>query len=469
MIRSGKARRQRDAYQQAASDGERLAAGLELADQLIAENENDEALAVLGELKVMAASGLQRAAVLRRAGEARFRRSEFAQALEELNRGLAELEGSPPSLERLFLFRNLTWVYSRQGYLEKARGFCEEARAELGSVKGASPTEMDAARGSCLHMAAMLEGAAGNKEAAIGHYLEEIEVLGRAGDRTKLAPAYINLGNIYYTQGQIAECLKYQLLAKEILEDAGNRYTLSVVYNNIGELYWSLGDYQRSREYYEYHIDVNRITENKLSDVLAYSGLARVARGQGDYPEAEGSYLEALRLAREVQSPGKEVLVLAELADLYAEWGKLGQAAERLAQSADLAARIHNYESPRSRIVSVKIRVLQAEGRGADACRPVLEQACAALEDILSKPMRLPSEEVVSGTELEIETRHLLARARMMLGDRAAAREQLARCRTIMDGLAAKLPSELCRTYYERPEIKRVLDMENGLKLEADG
>jgi len=428
MISSTKIEHQRELYRRSSQPQERLAAGLALADLLIDDNNNDGALAVLAELGPLCRDGRQAGAVLRRNGEAHFRRSEFDLAIQKLDQAQASLAGEAASLEQFYVYRNFTWVYSRQGYMDKTREFCEKAKNVLSAVEGATQEEMNLAQGSYIHMVAMLEGAAGNKEAAIKHYLEEIEILAHTGGRSKLAPAYINLANIYYTKGRIAKCLKYQLMAKDILEEAGNRYTLSVVYNNIGELYWSLGVLEKSQEYYDYHMDVTRICENRLSDVLAYSGMARVAMGQGDIPRAEALYLTALRVAQEVGSPGKEAIILGELADLYAEWGKFGPALARLDDAERLVAEIHNCNSPRYSIIRAKVLVRKAEAEAGGEQRASLDQAKVLLEEALAQPMRLPSEEVVSATELAIQAHYFLALAGSLLEDQPAAEAHILQC-----------------------------------------
>ena len=62
--------------------------------------------------------------------------------------------------------------------------------------------------------------------------------------------AYNNLGNIYSSEGNSSEALKYFLAALKILQEAGDIKRISVSYSNIGNVYYDQANYSEALKYY---------------------------------------------------------------------------------------------------------------------------------------------------------------------------------------------------------------------------
>lgn len=428
--------------------------GLELADCLIQNNDHQEAIVLLMEILPLCVSQNRQGAVLRRLGEASFRRSDFKTALEYLEQAAQALAGVGDFLEEFRTYRDSAWVYARQGFFDKAEEFSLRAEAALGEA-AAGDRLVEIARSELLHLKALLSGNRGEKERALAYYREELEILEKMGDKERMAPIYINMGNIYYTQGRVSDCLDCQLQAKEILENTDNRFTLSVVYNNIAELYWSLGDYAKAQEYYEYNTDLAQLTENTIAEVITQAGLARVYRGQRRYAEAEACYRAAASLALEIASPAKQAVILGELADMMADEKRIEEADRVIKEARKTMLETYGYETPRCAVVEAKILMERGRRSSGRLKHDYLLRAEKILMPLQSPPLRLPSEEVVSQNEYLIEIKYLLALIYHELG-REEARDYLRDCQGMIDAFVQDLPTKLRTTYWERPEIVRI-------------
>jgi len=449
---------QKKAEFELASGPEKYSTGLALADLMIASNENESAMEVLLEILPLCSASGQEGPVLRRMGEVSFRRSEFQAALDYLGRAEAALAESGDYRERFYIQRNYVWIYARQGHYHQAEECCRRAE-EVMSHMTAGEKEAELIRADLLHLKALLAGAQGDRERAMTFYQQEIELLGRLQEHGNLAPAYINLGNIYYSQGRIVDCLDCQLRAKEILEYADNRFTLSVVYNNIAELYWYLGDYRRSQEYYEYHDDLTKLSNNLLDNIMSQAGLARVFRGLGNYPQAEQRFLGAIRMAEEIDSRAKKAILMSELADLYAEWGRERESEEYRRLSQEETMNTYGYRIPRLDLVEAKLLLLESRSGHPAKKSGLLERATKILQALLTGPMKIPSEEVVPGTEIVMEAQYLLAKAYKEMERRDDCRRHLRAALEMIEDFTGRLPSEFRSTYLERPEVKRVREL----------
>jgi tetratricopeptide (TPR) repeat protein len=439
-----------------AGPGERLAAGLALADVLISDSQHDRALALLDELEPLSGDDQQSAALLWRTGEVRFRQSNFDEAYRVLGEALSRLTSQPASMELFNVYRVMSWVFYRQGYLERAHSFCDGAAGVLALHRDEQGRDIFSARATLYHTMALIEGGAGNKEAAIGHYQDESAILEQSGDRSRLAPVYINLCNLHYGQGRLAKSLELLRAALDLLSDSGDTLLQSIVYNNLGGLYVTLGNLAAARDYYQRQMELNRKIEYLIGDAFALAGLARVSLFERDLAGAEKQYLQALSLVRSVAGKGKEASILTELAELYCEWERYDQAQGHLDQAVQMIAETEEKESSRHRALGARIMAARAVQAAPAERGRLLAEAAAILERASLEEPVLASEEVVTAAEVKIEAARQLALVRRAEGNQCEAGAALDRAGDLITEFVREFPAELKQSFLRRPDIKAI-------------
>lgn len=412
---------------------EKLSVGLELADNLIQAGRFHEVEVLLGELSAAAGTPAERAAVMRHRGEALFRQSRFDEAYAVLGESLSLLEGSPSEYELFYIYRGLSWVFIRQGYLERARSFCQGAREVLEQQPDQNDRRVQDAWATWYHSMALVEGGEGHKDEALRYYAKEIEILEKAGERSRMVPVYINMGNIHYGLGKLAKALEMQLEADSLLEEDGDDLLRSIIYNNLGGLYLAMGDAVKSKDYYRQQLDLNRTVDYSLGDAFALAGLGRAYRYLGDIPLAEEHYNQAIETARKLSGKGKEASILAELVELRLEKGDIDGAEEALKRAGEILSETEEEEPTRYAILQAQIWYARATRLRPAESWELLQKARALLEESLGHKPVLTSEEVISGKELEIAGWQLASSVMLSLGEEEKAKEAIGRA---MQGIA---------------------------------
>jgi tetratricopeptide (TPR) repeat protein len=444
---------------------DKLPVGLKLADLLIQAGRFAEADGLLDELGNLAGASRQMAAVMRRRGESFFRQSLFDQAYAVLGEAMAKLAESPAELELFYVYRGLSWVFIRQGYMERARSFCEGARSVLELQADQEARQVQDAWATLHHCLALVEGGEGRKEGALAHYQKELQILGRTGDRSRMVPVYINMGNIYYGQGRVAKALEMQLEALSLLEEDGDDLLKSIILNNLGGLYLAVGDAVKSKEYYRQQIAINRDIKYAIGESFALAGLARAYRLLGDLSLAGENYQQALETARRLSGKGKEASILAELVELRLEEGNIDEAEKCLNQAKAIIAETEESEPTRHAVLQAQIWAARASSLSPVERRALQLKALNLLEGSLNREMVLSSEEVVSGRELEIAGWQLASAIKLALGDGNGAQEAVKRAMQKAGDFTEGFSQEQKDLFWKRKDMAAV----RGLFLELGG
>ncbi len=442
-----------------------MPSGLGLADSLIQAGRFQEAEGLLEELSPLAGEPKERASVMRRRGESLFRQSRFDQAYEVLGEAMSLLADAPGEMELFFVYRGLSWVFIRQGYMERARSFCEGARGVLEQQADQDDPGVQDAWATLYHSMALVEGGEGRKDEALSYYRKELDILERAGERTKMVPLYINMGNIHYGQGRLAKALEMQLEALSILEEDGDDLLRTIIFNNLGGLYLAVGDAIKSKDYYRQQLELNREVKYAIGDAFALAGLGRAYRMLGDLPLAEEHYQRALDLARGLQGKGKEASILAELVELRLEKGETDGAEQALGLAAAIMSETEESEPTRYAVLRAQIWALRAKGQHPGEGRALLERTRTLLEKALGGEPVLTSEEVISGKELEINGWHLAASVRKALDDRSGAAEAIAKAIKGISDFTEGFSHEQMELFWKRKDMASV----RALADEIDG
>ncbi len=445
------------------SPGERFQAGLELADILIQAGRYQEAEELLEGISTLSESAVDRAGVMRRRGESLFRQSLFDQAYSVLGEALALLAESPGEMELFFIYRGLCWVFIRQGYMERARSFCDGAKSVLELQPDQGDRRVRDAWATLYHSMALVEGGEGRKDEALSYYRKELEILEKGGERAKMVPLYINMGNIYYGQGRLAKALEMQLEALSILEEDGDDLLRTIIYNNLGGLYLAVGDVIKSKDYYRQQLELNREVKYAISDIFALAGLGRSYSMLGDRDLAEEHYQRALDLARRLQTKGKEASILAELVELRLDKGDIDGAQRDLDQAAAIISEVEEREPTRYAILRARIWAARASKLHSIEGRALLQKTASLLEEALGREPVQASEEVISGKEMEISGWQLMASVRKALGEQKGAAEAIARAAKGVSDFTEGFSQDQLELFWRRRDMSSVRSLWNEL------
>jgi tetratricopeptide (TPR) repeat protein len=449
-------------------DGERAPAekyrlGMALGDALSAQGKRDQAVAVLRQILDFAPSDHERARALIRLGGIHSKKSDYEAAIADLEQAVVTLSGQPDSLELMDVYLQIATIYWRQGYVERTRSFLDGAKLVMQLRHDDGGPAGVRARAELLHVAAIVEGSTGNQEGAIRNYFEEIGLLESLHDNAKLGTVYNNLSGLYKARGQLAQALDNQLKAMDIAEQAGEPLSIAIACNNLGEIYFALGYQDKALPYYRLYLELNKKIANRMGDAFGHAGLGRIMQSRGEYEKAEREFRTALAVAREVKSRGREAAVLAELADLYCDWGQPERAVAVLDESIQICIEIQLFNTQRHQVINSRILFLEADKLKEPARSQRLRRAQAILDDIVKHPIAVEDEAAISAADLEMECHLLLAQVQRELGDGAAAGRCIAKAVELVNAFAAQFNEEVRRTYLSRAKIVRIIALRDDM------
>ena len=118
------------------------------------------------------------------------------------------------------------------------------------------------------------------------------------GNRNLEGCAYINLGSVYHSLGDLEKAMKSFRLGLKIAKETGNRNLEGSAYNNLGGVYDSLGDLEKAMEAYRLGLKIAKETGNRNLEGYAYINLGDVYESLGDFKKAIEFYQLGLGIAK---------------------------------------------------------------------------------------------------------------------------------------------------------------------------
>ncbi|MBX3060503.1 MAG: tetratricopeptide repeat protein [Anaerolineae bacterium] len=253
------------------------------------------------------------------------------------------------------LIPGLVWFTYRRGYLHEARRWCEQAIAQTASLGGT------ALRASILTHAGLVAMWQSDLAAAARLMDEGLEMMRRVGDEAGLldvlfprsvlavnqcdAPAAHRLlaealplftaagqtwfqamirlhwGNVYFSQGDLAEAEAHTRAAHVLGQDIGDPWVVASAVNNFGELARYRGDYDTAVPFYRESQELFRQINSAPDLARANHSLAWVMLAQGERVQARSLFTEALALHQQLGIKRGEAECVAGLAAVLAVEG----------------------------------------------------------------------------------------------------------------------------------------------------
>lgn len=251
-----------------------------------------------------------------------------------------------------------------------------------------------------LNSRALTEKSLGNYADAMRFYLESVKIADEYQIRTKrilggTALTQVNIGSLYFQQGNLEQAEKFALDALNTLKDA-DRNKQNVLFNSIfnllGDIYFQRGDlpkafefYTQARDEYNHGIGAILIKQNKLTEALkifqasidrtnnsiankekvnlplaveSLVSVSEIYRRQNDVEKSLSAACRAVEFAEQSKNPALIFAAQTALGKVFLTYGKFDEA-----ESAFRKA-IETVEAGRQKVVGgEESRILYFENR----------------------------------------------------------------------------------------------------------
>ncbi len=215
------------------------------------------------------------------------------------------------------------------------------------------------------------------KRKGIEKYQEALELYQRAGDRRGEAETLSNIGEVYYSLGEMRKALekfnealpisqaigdrrgeastlnsiaaaysslgeKQKALEKHneallISRAVGDRKGEAIMLSSIGAVYWSLGESQKALEKYNEALPIRLALGDRRGEAITLSGIGLVYRLLGESQKALEKYNESLPLRRAVGDRDGEGTTLNNIGVVYQSLGETGKALEKFNEALSIS------------------------------------------------------------------------------------------------------------------------------------
>ncbi|MDI6739953.1 MAG: tetratricopeptide repeat protein [Candidatus Edwardsbacteria bacterium] len=446
----------RERFARAVGNAEKTDLGLQLADLLSGQGACEEAIEILSQCRPLATDERDVALILQKLGSIHLRLSQYERAYELLGDALERLRAHPDSLELFQVYYDIAWMFFRQGYLDNARSYVDGARVVLDGLPGKNASGTEQQEAELLHITALIEAAAGNHGLAAASLTREVALHEKNGDQHRQAAVFNKLAGIALVTGDVIKAIAYQDLTHEISTRCNDNFRLALSHKNYGDIYYILGDYDRALENYQRALEIGRSIRNRLGEAFTQAGIGNVQCCRGDLRSA-GYHLErALCVARELDNRDREACLLADLAALNCRLNNPGEALRLLDQAEQIDASRGQPISPRHRLLSAMALFQLREP-------PSAAQARQVVEILLSGPILIDDEEMVTIPELEIESNFLLARIDERDGRADEARQSVRQAVGLVEHFIEPLTDGMKRTFIAKQPIADIYAFQQKL------
>jgi non-specific serine/threonine protein kinase len=214
-----------------------------------------------------------------------------------------------------------------RGYWREGSRWLSAALA-LGSPDEATPHRVKTLRG-----AAVLARGIGDFDAAQAELERSASLARRLEDRSGLAAALRELGNLADDRGDWESERRYYEESLALFRELDDRRGLAATLHNLGNLEQGLGDFDRARAYYGEALAIKKRLGNRTSEALSLNGLGAVASDQGDFETARRCHEQSLAIQRETGEKPGIAFSLGELGALATRRGDFVEARALLAEA----------------------------------------------------------------------------------------------------------------------------------------
>jgi tetratricopeptide (TPR) repeat protein len=140
---------------------------------------------------------------------------------------------------------------------------------------------------------------------------------GNAKDSARIAKAYLNLGNIYFTLNDSSSShrnIEKAIYIYERLEDKRGR---SFSYMALGNLYAEAKDYEKSKEYYQRSLAIKQQLGDEKGIGKTLSNIGLILKLQKKYDEALNYSFQSLEIKKKLKNANSISNTLSTVSEIY--------------------------------------------------------------------------------------------------------------------------------------------------------
>ncbi len=324
---------------------------------------------------------VQRAAMQRKIGSTYEHQGDLEHDLSWLARAAATINTTPPSeeakIEHAAILSDTGWVHFRQGGLDEAQRYLEQALAQV------APLPAYADQAQIYNRLGGVAWTRGEMEQA-RYYVEQCLVASeRSGDPVGQARALNNLGILTGSQGLSDESIRYGLQAIDINEQIGRRRELATAAINVGWAFYDREEYPQAQRYFAQAVKQSAEVRDTYHQMLALLGLGRTLMEMGRLEEAATASQQGQIIALQLHLPSEELESHVALGEIALLQDDRATAIDAWEQARPLATDPHTGEY--GRFQRLEARIAHAQGQTAQAV-----QTLAASEALFTQLNNLP-------------------------------------------------------------------------------
>src|SRR6266545_2748536 len=167
------------------------------------------------------------------------------------------------------------------------------------------------------------------RKKSIEKYHEALGLSRKAGDRSREAITLNNIGEVYWSLGEMQKALEKHNEALPIARAIGDRSGEATTLNNIGEAYRSLGETQKALDKYNEALPILRAIGDHSVEATTLNNIGLVYNLLGEKQKALEKYNEALLIDRAVGYRSGEATTLNNIGAVYRSLGETQKALDK--------------------------------------------------------------------------------------------------------------------------------------------
>lgn len=167
-----------------------------------------------------------------------------------------------------------------------------------------------------------------------------IEAFRRQGDKEMEGAALGNLGNAYYSLGQIERAIDFLEQALAIQRETGDKRGQGDLLGNLGNTYYSLGQVEQAIDHFEQALAISREIGDRRIEGNQLGNLGNAYANLGQVERAIAYYEQALAIAREIGDKRGEGQGLGNLGIAHSNLRQVERAIDLLQQSLAISREI---------------------------------------------------------------------------------------------------------------------------------
>ncbi|MDC7994363.1 tetratricopeptide repeat-containing sensor histidine kinase [Altibacter sp. HG106] len=167
---------------------------------------------------------------------------------------------------------------------------------------------------------------------AIYHYQKADSVFRAVNDSLGITIAKLNLGNIYYVQGEYPKAIQLYLEGDQMADTTQYQYIKGTIYNSLSASYGALEDDKKAKLFAEKALETFTKEKDQYPEYmpLAYTNLAQKEQADGNYDKALALLDEMDLFIEEKGLEASKSLAATRRAKIYLEMERYAEAIEVL-------------------------------------------------------------------------------------------------------------------------------------------